>query len=45
VGELSFLSTARAGAVVLGRAQAGVALGVLRGLLEGGEEGEEGGGE
>jgi hypothetical protein len=45
VGELSFLSTARAGAVVLGRAQAGVALGVLRGLLDGGEEGEEGKGE
>jgi hypothetical protein len=39
VGELSFLSTARAGAVVLGRGQAGVALEVLGRLLEGGEEG------
>ena len=37
-GELSYLSTARAGAVVLERAQAGEALDVLRGLLEGGEE-------
>ncbi|KAK4041670.1 ACT domain-containing protein [Parachaetomium inaequale] len=38
-GELSYLSTARAGAVILGREQAGVALGVLRPLLAR-EEGE-----
>ncbi|KAL2179022.1 ACT domain-containing protein [Thermothelomyces heterothallicus CBS 202.75] len=39
--ELSYLSTARAGAVILGREQAAVALGVLKPLLAG-EEGSEG---
>ncbi|KAL2157553.1 hypothetical protein VTH06DRAFT_5930 [Thermothelomyces fergusii] len=38
--ELSYLSTARAGAVILGREQAAVALGVLKPLLAG-EEGSE----
>ncbi|KAL2151933.1 hypothetical protein VTH82DRAFT_5117 [Thermothelomyces myriococcoides] len=39
--ELSYLSTARAGAVILGREQAAVALGVLKPLL-GAEEASEG---
>ncbi|KAL2145502.1 hypothetical protein VTI28DRAFT_7138 [Corynascus sepedonium] len=37
--DLSYLSTARAGAVILRRQQAGVALGVLRPLLSSEEEG------
>ncbi|KAL2197513.1 ACT domain-containing protein [Corynascus similis CBS 632.67] len=37
--DLSYLSTARAGAVILGRQQAGVALGVLSPLLSSEEEG------